>query len=134
MFNFFKKKAKKEIKELERTDELTKDEIEELENKISILSEQFNNISEEDKNKKAKVLEEIGLMQCDLEYTDAAIETLEKSLEFKLSIGDGYKKLMSLYNKKRAEAAKEGNDEGIDYYMNKMDSMRQIAKKMTLSR
>ena len=57
---------------------------------------------------------------------------LEKSIEIKRSIGEGYKKLMSLYNKKRAESARNGDDQGIDYYMGKMDEMRQIAKQVTI--
>jgi uncharacterized membrane protein (DUF106 family) len=48
-------------------------------------------------------------------------------------MGDGYKKLMSLYNAKRAEAARNGDDTGIEKYMNKMDDMRQIAKKLTIT-
>lgn len=49
-------------------------------------------------------------------------------------MGEGYKKLMILYNAKRAEAAKNRDDAGIDYYMNKLDDMRNLAKKLTLSR
>ncbi len=58
---------------------------------------------------------------------------LEQSLANQKSIGDGYKKLMHLYNKKRAEAARAGDDQGIDYYMGKMDEMRQIAKQVTIT-
>ena len=65
---------------------------------------------------------------------NSELENLEKSLEVLPSIGDGYKVLMSLYNKKRADSARSGDDNGIDYYMNKMDDMRQIAKITTLKR
>jgi hypothetical protein len=58
---------------------------------------------------------------------------LEKSLQAKKSIGDGYKKLMSLYNAQRAAAARNGDDAKIDYYMDKMEEMRQIAKQLTIS-
>ncbi len=50
----------------------------------------------------AKLYEKLGLNYAKLEEVDSAIESLEKSLDYKLSIGDGYKKLMSLYNAKRA--------------------------------
>jgi hypothetical protein len=80
----------------------------------------------------AKLYEEIGLAYAELE-DEQAIPTLEKSLEYKLTMGDGYKKLMSLYNAKRAEAARNGDDTGIEKYMNKMDDMRQIAKKLTIT-
>ncbi len=39
---------------------------------------------------------------------------------------------MSLYNQKRSDAARAGDDQGIDYYMGKMDEMRQIAKQVTI--
>ena len=81
----------------------------------------------------AGLYEKLGLNYATLEQTDSAIESLEKSLDHKLTIGDGYKKLMSLYNGKRAEAARNGDDAGIDKYMGKMDEMRQIAKKVTIS-
>ena len=56
-------------------------------------------------------------------------------MENKQTIGDGYKKLMSLYNQKRADAARAGDDQrGIDYYMGKMDEMRQIAKQVKRSK
>ena len=41
---------------------------------------------------------------------------------------------MSLYNAKRAEAARNKDNDAIDYYMAKMDEMRNIAKKLTLSK
>ena len=40
---------------------------------------------------------------------------------------------MSLYNAKRAEAARAGDDQVIDHYMGKMDEMRQIAKQLTIT-
>ena len=82
----------------------------------------------------AEAYERLGLLYGELGEVNQAIETLEKSLEAQLSMGDGYKKLMALYNAKRAEAAKNRDSEGIDYYMSKMDDMRNIAKKVTLSR
>ena len=81
----------------------------------------------------AALYEKLGLAQAKLSDTDHAIASLEKSLGIKKSIGDGYKTLISLYNAKRATAAKSGDDAGIEYYMNKMDDMRQIAKQITIS-
>lgn len=50
-----------------------------------------------------------------------------------ISIGEGYKQLMAYYNQKRKEAAIDKDDELIEYYMNKLDEMRNIAKKGTLT-
>ncbi|MCK1197077.1 hypothetical protein MXZ32_08345 [Streptococcus uberis] len=58
---------------------------------------------------------------------------LEKSLSLEISIGEGYKQLMAYYNQKRKEAAIDKDDELIEYYMNKLDEMRNIAKKGTLT-
>ena len=129
MFSFFKKKDKPE----------------KTEHKIELSLQEKDSITEENQQLLAKIVEakqtedlaklyeKLGLNYAKLEEVDSAIESLEKSLDYKLSIGDGYKKLMSLYNAKRAEAARNGDDAGIDKYMNKMDEMRQIAKKVTIS-
>lgn len=130
MFDFFKKKSKPEKTEekvelsTEEKDRLNEDN-QQLLSKISATSD--------DQTELARLHEQLGLNYAKLEQTDNAIESLEKSLEEKLTIGDGYKKLMSLYNGKRAEAARNGDDAGIEKYMGKMDEMRQIAKKVTIS-
>lgn len=131
MFNFMKKKKNKESTVESK---LTEEEIAELDMKLEKLITEVKEISDDNNETKAEMYEQIGLIQSEVDRIDDAILSLEKSLDYKLSIGDGYKKLMSLYNAKRAMAAKEGNDAGIDFYMDKMDEMRQIAKKVTLSR
>jgi len=134
MFGFLKKKNKTEKAEekvelsAEEKTVLT-DENQQLMAKIAT-AEQADPVETDEL---AGLYEKLGLNYATLEQTDAAIESLEKSLDHKLTIGDGYKKLMSLYNGKRAEAARNGDDAGIDKYMGKMDEMRQIAKKVTIS-
>ncbi|WP_137662605.1 tetratricopeptide repeat protein [Enterococcus hulanensis] len=134
MFGFLKKKNKPEKTEekvelsAEEKTVLT-DENQQLMAKIAA-AEQADPVETDEL---AGLYEKLGLNYATLEQTDAAIESLEKSLDHKLTIGDGYKKLMSLYNGKRAEAARNGDDAGIDKYMGKMDEMRQIAKKVTIS-
>lgn len=131
MFNFFKKKPKAKVKS---EPVLSDDEKKSIEKKLLELMSDLKKIPEEEKKEKAIFYEQVGLLQGKLNQVDEAINSLEKSLAYQLSIGDGYKKLMSLYNKKRAESARNGDDAGINYYMDKMDEMRQIAKKVTLSR
>lgn len=131
MFNFFKKKPKAKVKS---EPVLSDDEKKGIEKKLLELMSDLKKIPEEEKKEKAIFYEQVGLLQGELNQVDEAINSLEKSLAYQLSIGDGYKKLMSLYNKKRAESARNGDDAGINYYMDKMDEMRQIAKKVTLSR
>ena len=83
------------------------------------------------KSKKAKTEKEIT------EETQESLtspEELRELIKTDLQKIEGYKKLMMLYNAKRAEAAKNRDDAGIDYYMNKLDDMRNLAKKLTLSR
>ena len=131
MFGLFKNKDKQKPKTPAKEPEptLTEEEKGRLLKEVEALNIQVENTDDSDKETKAKLYEKIGLKQAELTQNEEAITSLEKSLEYKLSIGDGYKKLMNLYNAKRAESARSGNDEGIEYYMNKMDDMRQIAKK-----
>lgn len=134
MFGFFKKKDKP--KNSDEKVELSMEEKECLTKENQKLMSTITEMEQADavdEKELASLYEKLGLNYAQLEKIDAAIESLEKSLGYKLSIGDGYKKLMSLYNAKRAESARNGDDAGIDKYMGKMDDMRQIAKKVTIS-
>lgn len=134
MFGLFKdKNKKKEVPEVSE-EILTEEQKEQLKKKIEDLNQELKLTTENNPEQLAFICEKLGLAYAKLNQENEAISVLEKSLSYKLTIGDGYKKLMSLYNAKRAEAAKKGDDSGIDYYMNKMDDMRQIAKKVTISR
>ncbi|MCK1211610.1 hypothetical protein MXZ81_08655 [Streptococcus uberis] len=73
------------------------------------------------------------MLYAKLSKMDQSIKMLEKSLSLEISIGEGYKQLMAYYNQKRKEAAIDKDDELIEYYMNKLDEMRNIAKKGTLT-
>lgn len=134
MFGFFKKKPA--TPPVETTEiPLTETEREAYLNEIVTLKKQIASAKEESESEgqQASLYEKLGLAYEALAETEAAIEALEQSLQLKLSIGEGYKKLMHLYNGKRAEAARNGDDAGIEKYMNKMDDMRQIAKKVTIT-
>lgn len=131
MFGLFKKKEKKAPETVAPT--LTEEEKQALTVKAQELATQIEAVDPAEKETLASLYEQLGLIYAELEDTEQAIKALENSLDNKLTIKDGYKKLMSLYNAKRAEAARNGDDAGIDYYMGKMDDMRQIAKKVTIS-
>lgn len=131
MFDFLKKKQKSVMKpEVEEI--LTEEEKSELRKKVDELALEINSVQLTDTILAGKY-EETGLLLAQLNEIDQAVIALEKSQSYQNSIGSGYKKLMSLYNQKRAEAARNGDDAGIDQWMNKMDDMRQIAKKVTIS-
>lgn len=119
MFDFFKKKEKKEKKEC-KIESTQKKDFEEI--KIEI--EKIEKVKEKDFD----VLVQLGLLYVKIEEDDKAIEYLEKSLEINKNIGDGYKQLMSLYNKKRRKYSKDYDDEKLQYYLNKIDYMLQISK------
>ena len=118
MFGFFNKK--KEAKEIT---ELAPETVEQLQREIDQLNQEI--AVSQDSRKLAALLEQAGLNYAALNECDQAIQLLEQSLANQKSIGDGYKK--------RAEAARAGDDQGIDYYMGKMDEMRQIAKQVTIT-
>lgn len=131
MFGFFKKKEKEPKKVLAKEEKaLSPEATEKIQSEITQLKQEIS--TTQDKHKLAKLYEQVGLKFSELYVNDQAIQYLEKSLENKQTIGDGCKKLMSLYNQKRADAARAGDDQGIDYYMGKMDEMRQIAKQVTI--
>ena len=131
MFDFLKKKKTKPIK-AEIDEVLTEEQKNELRQEIAQLTLEIT-ASESIDSVLAEKHEKVGLLFAQLSEIDEAIASLEKSQSHKNSIGAGYKKLMSLYNQKRAEAAKNGDGAGIDQWMSKMDDMRQIAKKVTIS-
>lgn len=135
MFNFFGKKKEK-VQAVQEKIQLSDERISELRDVIEITTAEIKEIDPADANINellASLYEKLGLAYAELGEDDQALVTLEKSLDYKLTIGDGYKKLMSIYNAKRAEAARNGSDAGIEEYMGKMDNMRQIAKKVTIS-
>jgi hypothetical protein len=59
------------------------------------------------------------------------MDAFEKSMSAKKSLGAGYKALLKLYNKKRAQAAKANDEELLQIYLRKMDQMMQISKDVT---
>ena len=115
MFDFFKKKEKKEC----QNENTQKKDFEEI--KIEI--EKIEKVKEKDFD----VLVQLGLLYAKIEEDDKAIEYLEKSLEINKNIGDGYKQLMSLYNKERRKYSKDYDDKKLQYYLNKIDYMLQIS-------
>jgi tetratricopeptide (TPR) repeat protein len=129
MFGFGKKKTKEPKKETIEEAVLTVERKEELLRTISIKKEEVNQaaVGEE----QAKIYEEIGLAFNELGEEDHAIDSLEKSIQAKRSLGNGYKTLLKLYNKKRAEAAKVNNEELLQIYLKKMDQMMQVSKEVT---
>ena len=131
MFGFFKKKENEPKKRSIKEEKILSPEAtEKIQSEITQLNQEIS--TTQDRHKLAELYEQVGLKFSELYENDQAIQYLEKSLENKQTIGDGYKKLMSLYNQKRADAARAGDDQGIDYYMGKMDEMRQIAKQVTI--
>ncbi|PAF16860.1 tetratricopeptide repeat protein [Terribacillus saccharophilus] len=130
MFGFGKKKDKK-IKinaEQEEAAILTQEDKEQILQSISAKKQEFDQSSEV---KKAKILEEIGMAYIKLGDDDRAMESFEQSIQIEKTVGDGYKNLLRLYNKKRAEAAKANDDKSLQIYLNKMDQMMQVSKDVT---
>lgn len=121
----WQKKDKEPKKPVAAEAVLTTERKEELFRTISLKKEEVNQITGE---QQAKVYEEIGLAFHELGEEDQAVEALEKSLQAKKSVGAGYKILLKLYNKKRAEAAKINDEASLQIYLKKMDQMMQLSK------
>jgi tetratricopeptide (TPR) repeat protein len=129
MFGFGKKKKVKEPnRETTEAVVMTIERKEELLRTISRKKEEVNQVGGEEQ---AKLYEEMGLVFNELGDDDQAIDSLEKSIQVKKTLGEGYKTLLKLYNKKRAEAAKVNDDELLQMYLKKMDQMMQVSKDVT---
>lgn len=128
MFGLGKKKPKEPKKATTEKVVLTVERKEELVRIISTKKEEVNQTIGEEQ---AKIHEEIGLAFNELGEENNAIDSLEKSIQAKKSLGEGYKTLLKLYNKKRAEAAKVNDEELLQIYLKKMDQMMQVSKEVT---
>ena len=128
MFGFGKKKVKEPKTEAPEEVVLTEERKEELLRTISFKKENVDQVAEEEQ---AKIFEEIGLAFNELGDEDQAIAAFEKSIAAKKTLGAGYKALLRLYNKKRAQAAKANDEEILQIYLRKMDQMMQISKDVT---
>lgn len=128
MFGFGKKKDKEQKKAATEVIVLTEERKEELLRTICLKKQEVKQVVGEEQ---AKVYEEIGLAFNELGEEDNAIDAFEKSIQSKKSVGDGYKALLRLYNKKRAEAAKTNDEKLLQVYLKKMDQMMQVSKDVT---
>jgi len=127
MFGFGRKKDK-EPKDEPVESVLTEERKQELLSAISSKEEAVSSLAEAEQS---KVYSEIGLAYNELGEENQAMAALEKSLQLKKSLGDGYKMLLKLYNKKRAEAAKANDEQSLQNYLKKMDQLMQISKDIT---
>lgn len=122
MFLFGKKKEKKAEKA--ETPVVNKDEL------ISKAEAKVSELEGTEGNARVEILNEIGSLYFQAEEFDEAIKYYEESLDLKKVMGKSYTDLMSLYNKKRQQAAEAKNDEELNYYLAKVQEMMQISKDM----
>ena len=111
MFLFGKKKEKKE-KNIEVN---IKDEL------IAEASEKIQELEGLSGEQRVPLLNQIGALYYQAEELESAIKYYEESLSIKKEMGKSYTDLMSLYNKKRQQAAD---------YMQKVQEMMQMSKDM----
>lgn len=123
MFLFGKKKAKK-AENAEQTPVVNKEEL------ISQAEEKVGSLEGTEGDARVEILNEIGSLYFQAEDYDNAIKYYEESLGLKKVMGKSYTDLMSLYNKKRQQAAEAKNDEELNYYLAKVQEMMQISKDM----
>ncbi|KLV22090.1 hypothetical protein ABW02_22105 [Niallia circulans] len=129
MIMWFKRKSEKNKNENTISKKkLTEDQKEELLGFISRKSIEVQSLTIENQ---ARVFEEIGLAYYELGDEENAIASLEKSLQLKKTIGESFKTLLKLYNKKRAEAAESNDVDNLQTFLNKIDLLMQISKDVT---
>ncbi len=128
MFGLGKKKGKLPNAAKEAQMELSAERTVQLETEITQNKEL---LQQHTSKNQALVYEKIGLAYSELGKVEEAITALEKSLEQEKTTGNGYRKLLSLYNQKRAMAAKAGDDLELQKYLEKIDWLMQISKDVT---
>ncbi len=89
MFGFFKKKKMNQKKIDKRGKILSPEATEKIQSEITQLNQEISTTQE--KPKLAELYEQVGLKFSELYENDQAIQYLEKSLENKQTIGEGYK-------------------------------------------
>ncbi|TDW16400.1 hypothetical protein EDD63_12427 [Breznakia blatticola] len=117
---FFKKKEKKKVEV--RQEEVVEIDVEALTKEIEKLKSELS----DDSNGQAYA--DIAKQYELLKNYDDAINYYEKCLDIDKTLGANYNRLMSLYNVKRREAAESKDNDQIQYYLNKIDSLMQLSK------
>lgn len=123
MFLFGKKKEKKAEK-AEKAPVVNREEL------IGQAEAKISELEGVQGDARVPLLNEIGSLCFQAEELDMAIKYYEESLSIKKEMGKSYTDLMSLYNKKRQQAAEAKNDEELNYYLAKVQEMMQISKDM----
>lgn len=119
MFNFFKKKnLKKDFENTKTEKENIIIDDNTIKKDLENLEIQLNQGNLDDENL-SKIYQEKAFLLKKINKIDDSIENLEKSLNYHKNLGEGYKTLLNLYNMKRAEAAKNGNDEMLQHWLKK---------------
>lgn len=90
----------------------------------------MDRIGQESGKARAALLDERGDLLMRAGELDGAIEAFEKSLECFPHMGKAYQGLTRLYSKKRAAAAKAGDDAAIKEWLEKLQTLMQSSKDM----
>ncbi len=120
----FGKKKEKKAENVKQTPVVNKEEL------ICQAEAKVSELEGTQDDARVTLLNEIGSLYFQAEELDKAIEYYEQSLDMKKVMGKSYTDLMSLYNKKRQQAAEAKNDEELNYYLAKVQEMMQMSKDM----
>lgn len=131
MFRFIKQKKKKEKVENNLNNEVksisndTKLDLQDLKNKLLDCSTNDD---------KAEIYSKIGTIYKNNDQFEEAIDAFEKGLDALPKIGTNYKELLSLYTKMQIKSAINGQVEQEKFYSDKLNNLKNTAKKMVLSK
>ncbi len=121
---FFNKKNKVCEEKKEESNKLEKVDVECIKLEIADLIENL----EKETGDRTEILTQIGNLYYKIRDDENAIKYYEESLEIKKNVGEAYKNLLNLYNKKLREFSIEKDDEKINYYLEQIDKMMKISK------
>lgn len=128
---FFKNRKKKD-KTIASEVLITEDERKVIEQRILQLEEAVQKTSKNDE--KIDLFNQLGLEYEKISNIDKAIENFEDSLLLKEQFGEAYNNLLNLYEEKRKNAAKLGEDEEIQKWLTKTEDLMNMAKKVMKSK
>lgn len=134
MFKLFgnrKEKNKKNNQSSQAIEKITDEQRADLQKEIEVGLAKLDTFQADER---IQLLNQLGKDYQALNDFDNAIKYFETSITEKKAFGDAYTGLLSLYEKKRKYAAQTKNDDQIQFYVNKLDSLMKISKEIVFNK
>ena len=119
---FFKRKKKEDTRKLEAQQTVKKEHL------LEQIDEYLAKLENAESDDSIPIFNMLGSLYFEMEDYDNAIRYYEKSIEQNKALGKAFTDLVKLYNIKRKEASKTGDNESVQFYLNKSDELMKLTK------